>query len=325
MNDFGEVRFDGLSAAGEVAYRVSASRDGGAYAARPFNLDKGKGMRVRLHVYPASGDMQAVQVELQGVLFVDLKDDRVQIEQLFTVLNVGKTAWVPSDLVLPLPSDFQALRGSQQMNDISVEPVEGRGARIRGTFSPGRNDVDFTWQVPYHGADRVDITLGMPPELTMFRVMAAAAPKMRLAVDGFPDAVPRTDNQGQRLLVTERHIRAEEPAVGSIHVAITDIPGQGSTPTIVSIASAALVLLSIGFASRKKQAGRVDTSDPKKARAKLLAELEDLERARIDGDVGPKTYEKVRRDLVAGIARTLSHPDPTPAKATKPKRDKPRR
>jgi hypothetical protein len=165
----------------------------------------------------------------------------------------------------------------------------------------------------------------MPPELTMFRVMAAAAPKMRLAVEGFPDAVPRTDNQGQRLLVTERHVRPEDPPVGAVHVAITDIPGQGSTPTIVTLASAALVLLSIGFASRKKQLGRVDTSDPKKARAKLLAELEDLERARLDGDVGPKTYEKVRRDVVAGIARTLGQVDPTPAKPTKPKRDKPRR
>ena len=304
-DELGTGRIDGLSAATEVAYRISATRDGAAYAARPFNMPKGKGMRVRLHVYPASADASRVQVELQGVLFVDLKDDRVQVEQLFSVMNVGKTAWVPNDLVLPLPSDAQAIRGSQQMNDISVEPVEGRGARVRGTFPPGRNDVDFTWQVPYNGGERVDITVGMPPEVSMFRVIAAAAPKMRLAVDGFPDAVARTDNQGQHVLITERRSTGEE-AIGAVHLAITDIPSQGPISKYVTFASAAIVLASIAFASRKKRDGvEVDTSNPKKARAKLLAELEDLERAKLDGDVGPKTYERAHREIIAGIARTL--------------------
>jgi hypothetical protein len=38
----------------------------------------------------------------------------------------------------------------------------------------------------------------------------------------------------------------------------------------------------------------------------LLDELEDLERSRLSGDVGPKTYERMRRELLDALARTLS-------------------
>lgn len=191
------------------------------------------------------------------------------------------------------------------MSDIAVEPVEGRGALVRGTFPPGSNDVDFTWQVPYNGGERVDITLGMPPEVSTFRVIAAAAPRMRLVVDGFPDAVARTDNQGQHVLITERHSTGDD-AIGSVHLALTDIPSQGPVAKYVTFGSAALVLVSIGLAALRKRDGvSIDTSNPKTARSKLMAELEDLERAKIDGDVGPKTYERARREIISGIARTL--------------------
>jgi len=40
-------------------------------------------------------------------------------------------------------------------------------------------------------------------------------------------------------------------------------------------------------------------------RQRLLEDLEDLERAHLSGEVGPKTYERARRELVDAIARTL--------------------
>lgn len=325
-DELGNARVAGLSSATETAYSVSTSRDGARYASRPFNLPKGKGVRVRLHAYPASAELADVRLELQGVLAFDLKDDRLQIEQLLTVLNVGRTAWVPSDLVLGLPADFQALRGNSEMGDIAVDPVEGRGARIRGTFAPGRSDVQFTWQVPYHGTERIDVDVGMPPELAMLRVIAVAAPKMRLSVDGFPDAVARTDGQGQRVLVTEWRSRGAAPSIGRVHVQLTDIPAQGPATKLVTTASVGLMLLSVGWAFRRKVRGLALPAYPKAARARWLAELEELERARRDGDVGPKTYETARRNVISGIAGTLSrrteHSSSAPAdshRASRPK------
>ena len=56
--------------------------------------------------------------------------------------------------------------------------------------------------------------------------------------------------------------------------------------------------------------GRRDASGASKEhRARLLADLEELERARAAGDIGPKTYERARRELVDAIARTLAASD----------------
>jgi hypothetical protein len=46
-------------------------------------------------------------------------------------------------------------------------------------------------------------------------------------------------------------------------------------------------------------------SNPKRERARLLDELEDLERAHATGEIGPRTYERARRAIVDAIARTI--------------------
>ena len=43
-------------------------------------------------------------------------------------------------------------------------------------------------------------------------------------------------------------------------------------------------------------------------RLELLNELEELEKAHLAGDVGPKTYERARRELIDALARTLRLP-----------------
>ena len=59
----------------------------------------------------------------------------------------------------------------------------------------------------------------------------------------------------------------------------------------------------------------------KREREQLLAALESLELAHRDGTVGPKTYERGRRELLDDIARTFAA-DPTLAKSAKPARRK---
>jgi hypothetical protein len=299
----GKSRFDGLQAGSDVAYRISATREGASYGARPFNLSPGRGTRVVLHVYPATGDIKTARVVIQGVIYVDLKDDRLQVQQLYTVLNFGRMAWVPKDLLLPLPSDFTALRSQQGMSDVGVDEDKGKGAKVHGTFSPGRNDIEMSWQVPYHGSDTVDLTVGLPPHLAVLRVMAVAAPQMHLSVDGFPASQPSTDQQGQHVLVTQREAGREQPALADVRVHLSDIPTQGPGPRVVTVASLCVVLLGLvlGFKSREKRRG----GDAKAERARLLAELDDLEQAHASKVVGPKTYERARREIVDAIARTL--------------------
>ena len=51
---------------------------------------------------------------------------------------------------------------------------------------------------------------------------------------------------------------------------------------------------------------RNDARARKDSRALLLDELSELEQAHGRGDIGPKTYERARRELVDQIALTLA-------------------
>ena len=51
---------------------------------------------------------------------------------------------------------------------------------------------------------------------------------------------------------------------------------------------------------------RSDARARKDSRAAFLDELADLEQAHARGDIGPKTYERARRELVDQIALTLA-------------------
>ena len=53
-------------------------------------------------------------------------------------------------------------------------------------------------------------------------------------------------------------------------------------------------------------------------RQQLLAALEGLELGHREGSIGPKTYERARRELIDDLARTFAA-DPKPVKATRKK------
>jgi hypothetical protein len=302
----GVVTFAGLSTGSDVAYRVSVPKDGATFAATPFRLGTERGMKVVLHVYPVTDDITQALIVIQFIVYAELKDDRLQFQQAVTVFNFGRTAWVPTNLVMGLPEGFTALTAGQQMSDTGVDAVEGRGARLRGTFSPGRHDVQYRWQLPYTGDRELNLDLGLPPHVAVARVMAAASKDMRLVVEGFPEAVSRTDPEGQRLLITERQLRREDGSLRALHIGLRGLPGEGVGKFIASGISAIAVFsgLALAWSSRRRGAER-DARATKAERAQLLEELEELERARRDGDIGPKTYERLRRALIAAIARTL--------------------
>jgi hypothetical protein len=306
----GRSRFDGLETGSGIAYRVTVVRDGATFAALPFQLPEARGMHVVLHVYPVSRDIQDALIVLQGIVFVEVKDDRIQVEQVYTVFNIGKVTWLADDVVMKLPPTFTALSSQQSMSDQGVDSVDKVGGRIHGTFSPGRHELHFHWQLPYAGEKDVDFEVGLAPHVAVLQAMAGAMPGVRLSVAGFPDAQAKTDARGQRVLVTEKQARRDEPW-SSIHVKLEGLPTPGPGRYVAS--GLAFMLVSAGLVFVFGGGGKPSRgSQDKGRRAQLLAELLDLENARKAGDVGPKTYERARRDLIDAIARTL---EPGEAKA----------
>ena len=324
-NAVGAVTFDKLTPGSGIAYRVSVAQDGATFAASPFQLPLARGINVGLHVYPVTRDLNQALIVMQAILYAEMKDDRVQIQQVLTVYNFGRTAWLPNEIMVGLPTDFTALNGVQEMSDTGIDPVPGKGARLHGTFAPGRHDVEFRWQLPYSDHDKdIAIAETLPPHIAVARVIAASAPGMRLVVEGFPEAESHTDPQGQRVLVTEKQMRRDEPQLATLHVELRDLPVAGPWKIIATMISSVGVFIGLGlaFVQRRGPASAKSEkrakSEGKAERADLLADLEDLERAHSAGEIGPKTYERARREIIDALARSLATSAAATAKSASP-------
>lgn len=314
----GRAVFDKQETGSGVAYRAMVLRDGATFSAPPFVLNAKIGSRAVLHVYPVETDIEKTLVVMQAITYTEVKDDRVQVQQAYKIYNFGKNAWLPPpDLVVPLPPKFTAFTAQQGMTDVGVDAVPGKGLKIRGTFAPGQHVLEFRWQLPYGGESDVRFDVGMPPHMAAARIMSPASKNMTLEVPGFPSPQPTNDGQGQRVLITEMQLKREDKAMKTVSVAIGGLPTTGPGRWIASLLAFSGLAYGVVLGSQKPKKG-----DRQKERERLLADLEALERAHASGDVGPKTYERARRELVDEIARTLEDvtvsPKPKPAKKKRP-------
>jgi hypothetical protein len=320
-DDLGTVSFDALEFGGGVAYRVtvpwgaSGGGDPATYAAPPFQLDLHHGQRVRIHLSPVTNRVNETMLGMDGIVYMELRDDVVQFDELFRVYNVGGVTWVPSDVVITLPPGFKAFLAQKEMSDAGWEEVPGRGARLRGTFGPGSHETHFRYQVPYGGDESVDFSTSLPPHVARMRVMAEASKGMTLHVNDFPSSVSDRNPAGQRILLTERQLRAGEQPSSELRMTLDNIPTEGSAKWIATAIAAATVLLGlfIAFDQEKAKAGsmrRVGNQDAERARTRLVAEIAELDKARAAGEVGPKAYDRIRAALIDAIAHLMTSAEP---------------
>jgi len=297
----GRVRIDGLETGSSISYWVKDFVGPATFASIPAQLNASRGVHGVMHAYVVTLSIESAMIVVQGVLYFEVKDDRIQVEEAMTFFNLGKTAWVPDNFIIKLPKEFTALTSQAQMSDQGIDPVDKIGAKVRGTFAPGRHDLDFRWQLPYDGEKDLSLDVELPPHVAIMRVMAAAGPQTKLDVVGFPEAQKRTDRQGQKVLITEKQVSRTEPLT-HVQVAIRGLLTRGPGPYIASGLAVLTILtglfMGIGPRARSK-------TGAKSERAAILRELLELERAHGKGDVGPKTYERARRELVDAIAETL--------------------
>jgi hypothetical protein len=295
----GTARFKGLDTGTGVAYRPMVIRDGATFSVPPFQLGQ-RGIRALLHVYPVTSEVTPTIVT-QLMIYAEVKDERIQIQQEFTIHNFGKEAWVPStEMVVPLPENFTAFATQQGMTDVGVDAVPNQGVRLHGTFAPGQHTIDFKWQLPYKGEGDIRFEAGVPPHMATAQVVVPSSKGMSLDVDGFEPAKQSTDGMGQRALVTGKQLRAGESS-GPVRVNIHGLPTEGPGKHIASLLALGCVVAGLVLGSRKPQ-----PRDPKREREQLLGALDSLEKDHAAGTIGPKTYERARRELIDGIARTFA-------------------
>lgn len=303
----GAVTFKDKQTGSAFSYRVTVRRDAAEYASTPFNLGPTGGMRVKLHVYPVTRDINQAAVGMRGFTFIETRDDVFQFEVMFRVFNIGRVTWVPDGVGIDLPRGFKGFTAQESMTDTRAVNVGDR-VELQGTYTPGQHDVIFRFQVPNDHDERVDFDLGLPPHVAEMRVIAAAAKGMTLSVPGFDPAQPSTNEDGQRLLVTGRQLQPGEPELTGLTIALGGIPTPGPGRWIAAGLAAVAALLGLGFAlgkSAPQQAAEADRErrDALQAQQVLLDELVALEQARRKEAIGPRTYEQARRALLDALAR----------------------
>lgn len=300
-DDKGLASFTNLETGSGIAYRAMLLKDGATFSAPPFQLGAKSGVQAILVSFPVVRSVEEGLIVSQSMFYTEIKDDRLQVQQAFKIFNFGRTAWVPQELIVPLPPNHTAFATQQGMTDVGVDDVPGKGVKLRGTFPPGQHVVEFRWQLPYSGESEISFDVGMTPHMAAARVIAPASKDMRLDVAGFPPPQSTTDNQGQRALVTERQIRREDTPLTSVNIALRGLPTEGPGKIVATLLAFGGIAIGLVLGS-KKQVAR----DPRTERAHLLGEVEALEKAHAAGDVGPKTYERARRALLDEIARTFA-------------------
>lgn len=306
-NAEGNATFAGLSTASEFAYRASVVRDGADSAAPPFNAPQKGGMRARLHVFRVAKSVRDVQLAVQGMLFIELRDEVFQVEQGYRLYNLGDTAWVPDDTKVRLPDGAKAFNAQKTMTGITFDG-DASAAKLRGTIAPGMHEASFRFQIPNPGEEEVSFDLGLLPNVQSYRVVVEAPRGLSLSVDGFPAAILTESQAGAKVLFTEKSTQRLDPGFTQVKLRLSGLTvrPQGHRYALGLAALALLGGLYYAAQLAKSKAALIDPDELAQATTKLLDSLVALEKAKASGEIGPKTYERDKETLLAALARLLT-------------------
>jgi hypothetical protein len=290
----GSVRFTDLPSGTDHAYRVTVQSGSASYQTSPFNLRQDMGQRVVLHVFPSTPDIERAMIGMRGYMYIETRDDVFQFEVLFRVFNVGQITWVPKDVVIQLPQGFKAFKAQDAMTDVRFEAVDGVGARLKGTFSPGQQEASFRFQMPKSDEESASFHMTLPPHVAEMRVIAEASSAMNLEVDGFQPPVPTANQNGQRVLVSVKQLTRRDEELKDFVATLSGIPVPGPGRWVAVLVALCMAIGGV-FAARgafdDAGSGKDVAADKKRAREILLGELVALEAARRADKIGPRSCE----------------------------------
>jgi len=322
----GVVRFNNLKIGSGWSYRLSVTATApespdafATYSSDPLQLPLDSGWSVTLHRFPVTTSIDKLVAAVEGVdTVVELRDDVIEVSQVFDIINAGTTTWsLGRGLELALPKGFKAVRAAEAMGDQTAVSSDN-GVRWAGSFPPGRSRLAYDFKVPYESEPSFDLEIELPPRVLAARVRTAVKRGMDMTVDGFPPATGETSGSGVKLLSTLRQGTPQDP-LRKLNIHVRGIPTPGNDRWLVT--AVALAAAAVGFYFSRREAPKADRTESSAARKKfrqgLLAELIELERAHRAGEVGPKAYARERAKLVDAIADTLDPERPSrEAKAT---------
>lgn len=311
----GVVRFQNQSTETDHVYTVTANVAGAQYSSPQFQFRAGGGgMRVLLPVYKASSDVNGILILSRALVAIIPQDNLFSIDFLWRIENYSDTAWVPDKgdqqarLVLPEGAKAITIR-EDQGGDARFEKDGDNAIRLAGTFAPGQHDLMMRFHLDQTGDSSRNLSFPSGVHLGSMRVLLDSAPGMNLRVEGFSDPQETRNQDGQRRLIASRDFLGEKVrAPDRVEVHITGIPtpaaGKNIAVSIAGVIALGGLAASIGrFRSRAPARSQLSKEDRDRASELLLEELIRLEQAFKHGEIGRKTHEAAKRQLLEAYAR----------------------
>jgi hypothetical protein len=301
----GRVTFSGLDTSIRNNYSVRVRNAGARYEVPDFRLGK-SGHHVLIHVYPVTSNMREAFVGFRGLTYVQMREDNAHITVMYRVLNMGRRTFLPQGITLHLPKDASALDVESKVGDAGFEKTEN-GVRLVGTYPPGSRDLQFSFQLKNHNQSEVGWTMSVPPHLAEQRVLVEDVPGMELRVPGFEPAEATTGPDGKKVLFAQRVMRPGEGELNELRIELSGLPVIGPGRWIATALAVAIGIFGLVLGLlRGRGKPREDDDQRLIAQQVLLQEMQLLERARAHDQVGPRTYEQTRREIMMALARLES-------------------
>jgi len=297
----GQATFAGLDDAIRFSYAVTVVRSEAEYLVPTFRVGK-TGQRVIVPTYPATTQVDDAMVGMRGFNFVELRADVLKIDVMYRVMNLGETTWLPKDVFISLPTEAAAVDVGQDPAASGFANLDGKVA-LSGSFPPGQRDVQFTFQLPNSNTESRAMKLGVLPHTAELRVLAEMIPGMTLDVSpGFESPQIADGPTGKKVLITRRLMQPGQGELSEVNILLGGLPVTGPgrwIAVLIALAIASMGLL--GIVTRRSDEDV--RSEKKKARLTLLQEMLLLEGAFETGEIGPRTFEQTKREILAALAR----------------------
>lgn len=316
-NDQGYAGFLQQPTTSHYRYEVVARMGGAKYSSGPFTLDERHGKLVSLYVYPTTENLSDTFIYSRALYVIHPRDDVFDIQGLYRFENTNPLTWIAKDYVIQLPPGAQAFRAGNPSGDLRASQ-RGDGMAISGTFSPGQHELSFSYQLPNEGSSTAQLLLPLPPHNADLKAILEASKTMTFSVAGTSSPRETRGQDGQRaLMVVADYLGSGGAPPTMLRATISGLPARSWGAVIAAIIAGAVALLGIAFAasSGPGDGTKLPEQDRKQARDLLLQELLLLERAFERQQIGPKTYEQTRRQLVDAIARLELDAPAEPAEA----------
>ncbi len=311
----GVAHFQGQETATDFIYTVTANVSGAQYSAPQFQFRAGvSGMRVLLPVYKATSDYSQMVLISRALMAIIPQDNLFAVDLLWRIENYSDTAWVPDpadkNLRYDLPRGAKAINiRKDQGGDAHFEDAGNGSIRLAGTFAPGQHDLMLRFHLDTENSSTRLLTFPTGVNMVSARILLDSAPGMAMRIAGFQEPVETRNQDGQRRLIASRDFLSEKMrAPAELQVQISGIPtpaaGRGFAVGLAALIAAGGLVLSMGrFKAKTPSRSQLSKEDRERAGELLLEELIRLEQAFKQGEIGRKTHETAKRQLLEAYAR----------------------